>query len=519
MSHPLTPESLSSELSLWKLLKILFIYRLILSSLYAFAFFVPETSQFLGRNNTKLFEWVSLTYLSLVFLHGYLVKIQWPSICLQSIIFALIDIIVIILLMHASGGLGTGLAILLIFTIVGNSLLLSLRWSLLLAAIASIALLFEQIYLHLNNVPPAYLPAGIHGAILFSMVFFSQFLIQRARKSEALAHQRGLDIANLEQLNDYIIQHMRSGVLVIDHQFNIRHLNEAAKRLLPQTDHYLKNSSPELMQLLQDWKQLPQQAIEPILFKQNQQEVLPSIYPLGNHENGGYLVFLRDMIEFKQKAQAMKLASLGRLTASIAHEIRNPLSAISHASQLLQEAEHFTTDDKKLTDIIERHTARVNKIIENILQLSRRNASQPKIFPLLPWLTHCIQMFSQGQTLDEKDITITIQPETLNIYFDPSHLQQIIYTLCENAIKHGKLPLKFTSHQYNDHYYLDIQDQGAIIDEEVVKHMFEPFFTTNNRGTGLGLYIAKELCELNQANLEYINETPHCFRIYFVQPL
>ena len=222
-----------------------------------------------------------------------------------------------------------------------------------------------------------------------------------------------------------------------------------------------------------------------------------------------------------QQAQQLKLASLGRLTASIAHEIRNPLGAISHASQLLAESRHLDKGDLRLTEIIEEQSKRVNTIVKNIMQLSRRDRAQPEDLFLRPWLDQFIQEFIHHEKIPAERIQVEITPPDLQIRFDPTQLHQILWNLCHNGIHHGagRLVLRGGSTRQPYHQYLDIMDDGDGIDAGMAHAIFEPFFTTANHGTGLGLYIAKELCESNQARLNYVpeNEGTH-FRITFADP-
>ena len=211
-----------------------------------------------------------------------------------------------------------------------------------------------------------------------------------------------------------------------------------------------------------------------------------------------------------QKAQQLKLASLGRLTASIAHEIRNPLGAISHAAQLLNESEQISGADKRLLTIIEQHCHRVNNIIETILQLSRRQKSTPQLINLKDWLDSFIDEFIQTPVL---------------IRFDTDQLYQVVYNMVNNAFrysaknKHNTIEMMADVDNINQLPYLEIYDLGPGVAEDNQKNLFEPFFTTEKHGTGLGLYLARELCEANQAHLDYIPQPEGaCFRITFSHP-
>jgi len=223
----------------------------------------------------------------------------------------------------------------------------------------------------------------------------------------------------------------------------------------------------------------------------------------------------------------MKLASLGRLTASIAHEIRNPLSAISHAGQLLAESPQLQASDTRLTDIIQQHSQRMNSIIENILQLSRLQRSHPEEFLLKPWLQDFVTTFCSTQGIETRYITIDIAPLDTLVRIDPTQLNQVLWNLCHNGLRYsvkqtGNLRLTLHGGINNESVnpFLEVIDSGPGVSQDALDHLFEPFFTTEPKGTGLGLYISRELCESNQARLNYI-PTPgrgSCFRIVFADP-
>lgn len=228
-----------------------------------------------------------------------------------------------------------------------------------------------------------------------------------------------------------------------------------------------------------------------------------------------------------QRAQQMKLASLGKLTASIAHEIRNPLGAISHASQLLNESPAINTDDQRLTQIISNHAQRMNTIIENVMSLSRRNRAEPVLFELNDWLENFCEEFISSEQTDPADLMLHKTGKLLDVRMDPGQLNQVAWNLVRNGLRHSqdyakqpKIELKAGLSADASKPYLDIIDHGPGISPEQSLHIFEPFYTTESSGVGLGLYIARELCEGNRARLDYIAipSGGSCFRITFADP-
>jgi len=226
------------------------------------------------------------------------------------------------------------------------------------------------------------------------------------------------------------------------------------------------------------------------------------------------------------RVQQSKLASLGRLSASIAHEIRNPVGAMSHAGQLLAESAGMSEDDLRLTEIIRTHSERVSHIIENILQLSRRESSRPEQFALEPWLKEFSSEFTRTLELQEGELSVIDGDDSVEIRMDPSHLRQVMWNLCDNAVKYASetggilVELQCGRTQRSGQPYLEVLDQGLGVDAATVDKIFEPFFTDRSGGTGLGLYISRELCELNRATLVYQAREGggSIFRIVFSDP-
>ena len=219
---------------------------------------------------------------------------------------------------------------------------------------------------------------------------------------------------------------------------------------------------------------------------------------------------------------AERLISLGELSACVAHEIRNPLGAISHAAQLLEEAPNLEEADARLLDIIHTHTQRVNNIIETILELSRKRPAQIETITIRELINRILQE-RELQTKMDKDNIHVKELSTLAIEIDINQVKQVLHNIIDNGLRYseqhtGKRTLTISAGKIAEtgQTYLEIEDQGPGVPEDQVKHLFEPFFTTENSGTGLGLYIAKELCEANRLQLSYNGDNDGgCFRIAF----
>lgn len=514
----------------WKPLSLFNLYRLVLAGLFSLVAITRIDLSPLGGEDHRLFMLTSIGYLVFGLLSALTIRWRTPRFQLQLYSQLPADIICITLLMYASGGVRSGLGTLLVAALAGGGMLMSGQMAILYAAITAIAVLGEEFYIWTNHIAagPNFTHAGILGATFFATAILAYLLAKRAREGEALAAQRGVDLANMQQLTEYVIQRMQTGVIVIDLQQRVRLINESAWHLLgtianPDQSR-LVDLSPPLAAYLVLWQENSDRESQAFHPTPAGPEILPRFAKLGQ---AGILIFLEDTAATAQQAQQMKLASLGRLTASIAHEIRNPLAAISHAGQLLAESPRMAAGDVRLTEIIQQHSQRMNAIVENILQLSRRQRSRPEEFELSSWLRDFIANFCSTQGIENHHISINIKPHDTIVRIDPSQLNQVLWNLCHNGIRYSlektgesRLKLHGGISEDSPNPFLDVIDSGRGVSPEAVDHLFEPFFTTEPKGTGLGLYISRELCESNQARLNYIPVLGggSCFRIIFADP-
>ena len=526
-------ENLLMELNLnthsetsWRALQFFNRYRFLIALLFVTLFWVGQLPEPLGSYNQLLFSVSSHVYLVLTIVIAFFIYLQTPRYNLQVATHVMLDIVVISLMMYASNGLSSGFGMLLVIAVVGGSILRVGTIAILFAAIAALIVLGQEVYIHFSRelLSPNYTHAGFLGITFFMMAFLGQVLAAKVQKSEALAEQRAIDLENMGVLNEYIVQRMQSGLIVLDDEYHIRLFNEAAKQLLGLEESHnivLKNRSPELFGYLNDWDQNDGQRM--IVFRpvKGDVDIQASFTRLNPESKFGILIFLEDVAEIRQQAQNLKVASLGRLSASIAHEVRNPLGAISHASQLLSESTALEKEDLQLISIIVSHANRVNRIIENMMRLSRREAAFPENVNLSEWIQGFVSEFIIEKQLKEADINIKGSSENFDVRIDVSQLYQVVWNLSENALRYSqKKPLieyHWGIRKGTGKPYLDIIDNGSGMTEEVASQVFEPFFTTDEAGSGLGLYISRELCEANQASLVLDVNTPKgCrFRIHF----
>ncbi|WP_068829184.1 ATP-binding protein [Pseudomonas sp. BMS12] len=486
-------------------------------------------SELLQLAHEQLFRYGSWTYLILNVLVAAL--LQRPRHLAQIFSLALIDVLILCALFYAAGGTPSGIGNLLVVAVAIANILLRGRIGLLIAAVAAIGLLTLTFYLSLLR-PAAtaqFVQAGALGALCFAAALFLQGLTKRLQQSETLAEQRAVDVASLEALNSLILQRMRTGILVLDKQHRVLLANQGALSMLGRPTlegKVLDPHCPELVKRLQQWLHNPTLRPQSLQAIPDGPVLQPSFIPLQRGEEQHTLVFLDDISQITQQAQQLKLASLGRLTAGIAHEIRNPLGAISHAAQLLQESEDLDEPDRRLAQIIQDHSRRMNMVIENVLQLSRRRQAEPQLLDLKYWLHRFASEFRNSARLDQT-LHLEAVGGGLQTRMDPHQLTQVLTNLVQNGLRYsaqthqlGQVWLKLYRDAESDLPTLEVLDDGPGVSPEQVQHIFEPFYTTDNKGTGLGLYISRELCESNQARLHYQPREGggSCFRITFAHP-
>ena len=512
-----------------RILRLYHLYRLTVGVAMVLLISSDLDNDLLDLAHVELFRNGSWAYLISNILIAVL--LQRPRHLLQIFSLALVDVTLLSALFYAAGGAPSGTGVLLIIAVAIANILLRGRIGLVIAAAAAIGMIYSTFYLSLSHPAAStqYVQTGALGALCFAAAFFLQGLTRRLQQSETLAEQRATDVANLEALNAQILERMRTGILVLDNQHRVLLANQGAVGLLGRgelSNKILDPHCPELVKRLQQWLHNPTLRPQSLQAIPEGPLLQPSFIPLQRGSSQHTLIFLDDISQITQQAQQLKLASLGRLTAGIAHEIRNPLGAISHAAQLLQESENLEGPDRRLAQIIQDHSRRMNLVIENVLQLSRRRQAEPQLLDLKYWLHRFASEFRNSASLDQT-LHLETQGSGLQTRMDPHQLTQVLTNLVQNGLRYsaqahqlGQVWLKLERDPETDLPTLEVLDDGPGIPPEQLQHVFEPFYTTDNKGTGLGLYISRELCESNQARLDYLPRDGggSCFRITFAHP-
>lgn len=512
----------------WRLLRLLSFYRCVLAMALLLVLISGLVPQSLAGMNVPWFRWISLAYAMGALVLLWRLMRQSPGIAAQSHLGFGLDLSLIVLLIYVSGGVDGGFGILILIPAIACALVVSARMAVLQAAIGTLVLFGEEMVRQAGAPTDAhaFTSSGVLGLILFGTSLAATTVAQRARKSEALARRVGSDFDNLSKLNGMILESMQTGVIVLDSGLRIGNLNAAASSLMRVTDHVvghdLQAESPALAEKVQRWIASGEEDDTPLVLGAGMAEVVLRVTRLGSGGSAPIMVLLEDASRIREQAQQIKLAALGRLSASIAHEIRNPLSAISHAGQLLYEAPEISPENRKLLAMIHRHSDRIDKIVGDVMAMSRREPAQPMSIPLAPWMEDTIALYLEAYQHEGRSIEMVEIPDAARVRFDPRHLQQLMFNLWDNAFRHGsrrgsRVRVRILADiERNGRPWLEVSDNGPGIPKELVDNVFEPFFTTAHGGTGLGLYLAREMCEFNQARMSY-QQRPvgACFRISF----
>lgn len=506
-SFPL-PEDLS-----YRVVTYLSVFRLLISLILLYAFFtdlvvLPHSLDRSAIGGTALLSYFFMAVF-LAFDNRRRATRPYPF----ALFTLFTDLLFISVLLFIFGSLQSGIAVLLIFSSASAAVLLPLRIALLYASLVVLAFIGQSLvsWLIEGESVAVMIKAGLYGATTLATTVLVNMLVRWLKDYRLINERQALQLTRMEQVNELVIRRMRSGVLAVNSEGRIQMINESAWFLLgsPKANQRtLSRVSPQLNKALADWNDNPSVEIGPITVYGSQARVVPKFVALPGASSIRVLIFLEDNEVVSQRAVEMSAQLLANLSSSIAHEIRNPLAAINHAAQLLEESEEIAESDLRLVDIIHGQSGRMNGIVENILQISRHEKSRPDIFELIPFLTELSE--ETKNSLPGIRLTLDIKPDLKKtlVLFDRSQLHQAVWKLLENANRHARLdaaiPQVILSLKHlprTGYCVISVEDNGPGIPEPNVERIFEPFFTTHKQGSGLGLYIARQLCDVNQAEL------------------
>jgi two-component system sensor histidine kinase PilS (NtrC family) len=515
-------------------LRLVGMFRLFLAVALVTYFVTPVSVRQIDAADLRLAIWSCSAYLFAAALLYLLARFTRRAVRTQAFIGAMADMVVSALILHAMGGVASGVGMLTLISVALTALILPLKQAVAVALIA-LSVPFVQGYVS-RLADPTQVSTSVADYLLFGLVFglivaLVLWLGQRTRQSQELAERRRRDLSSLAEINEIIIQRLRTGVLVLSPEGQIARMNEAARHLMgmpPIGETNLQKIANPLFERFRYWFATGKHETQPLQLSRGVPSTVPRFMRMGVEMDANVLAFLEDDSRVARRAEELTLASLGRLSASIAHEVRNPLGAISHAAQLLKESDDLPEADKRLVDIITNHCSRVNGIVENVLQLSRRESSRPEDILLAPFLDDFLVGFKQAQPLGQDKLRVLCERQDLRAMIDPSQLNQALWNLVRNALRYGREPdrpadvlVRATTLKDQPGVVIDVIDRGPGIPPPLQAQLFEPFFSTRQDGTGLGLYITRQLLEANQASIVYlvVPGGGSCFRIHLATPL
>jgi two-component system sensor histidine kinase PilS (NtrC family) len=519
----------------WRTLEYLALARVLVASALILSFAALGVP-FFGRgpesgDSPGLLLAVTLSYFVAAAALAFAAFFLRRNFVLQVAAQLVVDMVLLTALMVATGGLRGGMMILYLLPLAGASLLLPTVAAFFVCALAVIAVLVDALVRSLQSgtSDAMIFQAGLYGGALFAITGLLRLLSARLSAQEELARLRGRDLENQLEINRLVIAQMEQGVIVVDATARVRANNRAARVLLGlapnvQLTGQRLSDSAELRALADAffrwldaekssgvWSHSVMPAVETAGDRSG--HAMPNIQvrarfarpPSENSDE--YVIFLQDMRAVEERAQQLKLASMGRLTASIAHEIRNPLAAISHAGQLLGEE----TDDplqQRLAGIVKENTHRLNRLVEDVLRVARREAPLGDDIELGAFVRDWLAEFLRDRDLQPERVRTTLSPD-VHVKFEQSHLRQVLFNLVDNALRYasgrpGSVEV-VVEHAGDDdgRARLWVFDDGPGVAPDARGALFEPFFTTHARGTGLGLYIAREFCIANRSDLGF----------------
>lgn len=514
---PIKPSSDRVPESFWVSLKYFNIYRITVVAVFLGTALTYHDELPLGQHSLPLFLYACGVYLlaACVFQAAMFLLRERFNVQLSLHVFA--DIAAITVLMYASGGMKSGLGVMLLISLTGAALVAPRRLTYLYAALAAIAVLIEQGYWVLVfDVPTSnFLQPGLLSIGYFATAGITSQLAQRVVANETLARQRGSALQSQQRVNQLVLADMQDGVLVLDREGRVAQANPQGARLLGIERLAGADFGALLPEAAARWSAWRLDAgkrsiAAPGVFDVSTRgrELRVRFIDAGTEEEFT-VAFIEDMTRLREQAQQLKLAALGRLTANIAHEIRNPLSAISHAAELLDEGQR-KVDQVRLTRIIRDNTLRLDRLVSDVLQLNRRDRVEAERIHLNVWLNGFLEEFASNESVVPERLVLEVASDAW-VRFDRGHLHQVLWNLLRNAVRHatsGAGSVRFVVRVLTNQVELNVTDDGLGVSKSNQGQLFEPFFTTYSAGTGLGLYLARELCAANGATLEYVDDAP-----------
>lgn len=515
-------------------IQLLGIFRLIMAVILSSVYLLSSRVSPEALPISKYFHIILLIYLLFLLVSTLILKRLRFQTRAYIYFFGLLDLGFISALCYFTDGLNSPLIILLLISFMMHGAFLSrlAAFSLLIISV----LIQLMLWIKFEYIPMGFsvswyqllISQGIlrligQNCFAFVALLLTNSWLHKYEASQHLIEEKNEQLRNAAILHEAIIQQSRSGLIVLNGAGKIMLMNNYIKSWFGDLDlqnSYLMDYLPTLTERFYLWNYL--KFMDPALFEYNEQKYYVEFSEIEQPSDSYTLIQIEPTASVNMRAQQDKLASLGRLTAAIAHEIRNPMTAIYQAGQLLKEQEGLSLMEQKLIQMIETNVQRSNRIINDILVLARKSDMERQYFKLPPFLYEVVDEFVAEYPHLEHALVLDIHPDVSRVLFEMSVLRQIIANILNNAMLHSEqsendLKITVEAEMRGDNPILSIYDNGVGLSEKVKQHLFEPFFTTHKQGTGLGLYITKELCLANGGLIQYVEESDgkHGFRIIF----
>jgi two-component system sensor histidine kinase PilS (NtrC family) len=497
--------------SFWVSLRYFNAYRIVVAGLFFASVLFYQDLLVLGLEDVHLYAVTSALYLAVAIGFQVLLWRAPYNFDAQLTAHIVVDVVAITLLSHASGGIRSGLAVMLLISVAAAGLVSRGSQLLGYAALASIAVLAEQTVQILTGdaTLSTYLQPALLSIGYFATALITSQLAQRVITNERVARQRGIELANQLRISELVIQDVQDGVLVVDANGLVRQHNRRVEALLSRNVPELEQIdgySPALAQALAAWRADTGPSQPTLTLGDFGRRVRARFVEAGLQDAMLTVIYLEDISKLEEQARQLKLAALGRLTANIAHEIRNPLASVTHAAELLAEENRAPARDR-LIRIIHDNARRLDRMVHDVLELNRRDRVQSESVRLAAFVSAFVAEFAPSEGLPDGGVVLDLQADPV-VECDRVHLNQILWNLVRNAWRHshgGPGSVRIAVQRSGGRVELHVVDDGPGVPRDLQPQLFEPFFTTFSAGTGLGLYIARELAAANRATLEYID--------------
>ena len=410
------------------------------------------------------------------------------------------------------------------------SVLGSLLGSLALAAGITLLLLAYAVWNSLqqpSDITANFLQAGLTGAGCFVLSLVAHQVASRLASAERRAQRSHLAARVQQQVNALVIESLTEGVLVLDAQGRVRASNPAAAGLLG--EDALTRAGHLGLRGISAWQELAQRMRETLDKGQPVFAEVSIVWPgegvqrlklrtqLTAPQDGSErlcVMFLQDLREMQAQLRTEKLASMGRMSAAVAHEIRNPLAAIVQANSLLEE-DLGDPRQRQLTRLIGQNAKRLGTIVDDILDVARVRQSSASSGERVVALTPAVNRICQEwQSQHESTLVLQTSEDVDMVHFEAEHLRRVLVNLLDNAHRHastrsGSIRVTVQAERAGDAPTLRVWSDGPALDASIERHLFEPFFTSDSRSSGLGLYICRELCDTHGATILYRRTVPY----------